>query len=54
MNNDHHVYPVGDLKEHNLTRDCWCRPAVDTDLEMVIHNSMDGREQYETGERRPH
>ena len=50
-----HVYPVDDLREH-VTSDhmgarCWCKPAeeeVNGGL-LVIHNSMDRREEYEQG-----
>jgi hypothetical protein len=44
-----HVMPLDDLREHQLTLECWCRPVLD---EVVIHNSMDGREEYERGERK--
>jgi hypothetical protein len=29
---------------------CWCRPEDDDGV--IVHNSMDGREKYETGERK--
>ncbi len=44
-----HVYPVDDLREHSVT-DCWCQPIDDEGI--VVHNSLDGREQYERGERK--
>jgi len=50
-----HVYPVGDLKEHITdTREgmCWCEPAYDEEYDTYTHNSLDGRERYETGERK--
>lgn len=47
-----HVYPLGDLRDHIVSgTSCWCRPRVDDDDLVVVHNSMDGREKYETGER---
>jgi hypothetical protein len=48
-----HVFPVGDLREHSTDADkpCWCRPVEDDGV--VVHNSMDGREDYETGKRKP-
>ena len=52
-----HVYPIGDLKEHVLEGEvCWCQPTVDRDEvpTIVVHNSMDGRERYETGQREKH
>jgi hypothetical protein len=44
-----HVYPINDLRKHSL-RDCWCRPVDDDGV--IVHNSLDGREQYQTGERK--
>jgi hypothetical protein len=44
-----HVYPVDDLREHAVT-DCWCGPVDDDGI--VVHNSLDGREMYERGERK--
>jgi hypothetical protein len=44
-----HVYPVDDLREHSV-KDCWCGPLDDDGI--VIHNSLDGREMYECGERK--
>lgn len=41
-----HVYPTGDLKEHELSEDCWCRPEV-TEEGVVVHNSLDRRELFE-------
>lgn len=54
--NVHHVYPEGDLKEHVTNeypaRQYWCNPEIE-DVEgggtVVIHNSMDRREEYENG-----
>ncbi len=49
-----HVYPVDDLREHVIEgygEGCWCGARVEDGL--VIHNSLDGREQFETGERKP-
>ncbi len=50
-----HCYPVDDLREHVLEGGtCWCNPVPDADEPTVwVHNSMDGREKYETGELRP-
>ena len=43
-----HVFPLNDLKPHNTeSNDCWCNPEVDDFV--VIHNSMDGREDCEHG-----
>jgi hypothetical protein len=43
-----HVYPVNDLREHSVTN-CWCEPVDDDGI--MVHNSLDGRELYERGER---
>ena len=42
-----HVWPVGDLREHSIALDCWCHPIDDDGV--IVHNSMDGREQFERG-----
>jgi len=45
---DVHVMPVNDLKEHEESRFCACRPVLEKPVEgggtVVIHNSYDGRE----------
>lgn len=46
-----HVYPVNDLREHDLNGNCWCKPTLDEGV--WLHHSMDGREAFETGERLP-
>ena len=49
-----HVYPIKDLREHDTENgiNCWCKPVLDEDYEVIVHNSMDEREKYETGERK--
>jgi hypothetical protein len=50
-----HVYPLGDLREHQVdtdVADCWCCPEEDEGL--ILHHSADGREAYERSERTPH
>lgn len=47
----YHVIPLDDLREHDCNEDCWCRPIEDEGV--YIHNSMDGREKFEIGERKP-
>ena len=49
--NNWHVIPVNDLKPHIDSPKCWCNPFQDDDV--YVHHSMDGREKYETGERKP-
>jgi len=50
-----HVYPLNDLRDHIIEgRDCWCHPEYDEEHDVLIHNSLDGREKYETGELKEH
>jgi hypothetical protein len=44
------VMPVNDYREHEVSDVCWCRPTLDDGV--LIHHSMDRREEYERGERR--
>lgn len=47
-----HVVPMGDLREHEDSPTCWCKPEPDPDEPRVlIHHSMDRREEYEAGRR---
>lgn len=41
-----HVMPMDDLREHSFEA-CWCRPYEDDGV--IVHNSMDLREQFERG-----
>lgn len=51
-----HVVPVSDLKTHviDVTGECWCHPRIEREglSSILVHNSSDGREKYERGERR--
>lgn len=48
-----HIYPLNDLREHDTeSKDCWCHPEVDEDDQLVIHKAMDGREGYESGDKK--
>ncbi len=49
----YHVYPINDLREHSTDTDkpCWCKPREEDGI--IVHNSMDRREEFETGERKP-
>lgn len=49
----YHIVPVNDLREHKLTPECWCRPTPDEEHDVWVHHSLDGREDFETGERLP-
>jgi hypothetical protein len=44
---ERHVIPLDDLKPHVYTIDCWCKPYLDDAI--IVHNSMDRREEYERG-----
>lgn len=48
-----HVLPVNDLREHIESEECWCRPRIEDEPngQVIVHNSMDGRELVERGER---
>lgn len=49
----YHVFPLDDLREHetNDHTSCWCHPTL-TEDGYILHHSMDGREDYESGKRR--
>jgi hypothetical protein len=47
-----HIIPDDDFRPHDVELDCWCHPQEDFDVSGVfIHQSMDGREAFESGER---
>jgi hypothetical protein len=49
-----HVVPNCDLRHHQLDPTCWCNPVQDEDDPLLWgHNSLDQRERYEQGDRRP-
>ena len=44
--------PADDWRPHEMRIDCWCHPTDDDDAPGIyVHHSMDGREEYQTGER---
>lgn len=50
-----HVVPLNDLREHEASITCWCHPTQDEEEPFVIiHNALDQREKYESGELRMH
>jgi hypothetical protein len=52
--NDMHVVPLNDQREHETYGgSCWCRPvlAEGCEGELWVHNSLNGRELFETGQR---
>ena len=47
-----HIVPINDLRPHKTSMDCWCKPKRDEEeSNVIIHNSMDKREEYERDER---
>lgn len=52
---DIHIVPENDLREHEIDKRCWCKPTVDDtgDSMVVVHNSLDGRELTEPGAKLP-
>lgn len=51
MRDKFHVYPVADLRPHKTDGEpCWCKP-VENEYGVIVHNSMDRREEYENGRR---
>lgn len=57
-----HIIPINDLREHEESPNCWCKPKVIDDVgvgvddnpplvDIWVHNSMDRREEYEEGRR---
>ncbi len=44
---EYHILPINDLREHEESVNCWCGPEEDVDG-LIVHNSMDRREDYET------
>ena len=50
-----HIVPVNDTRDHETDGlDCWCNPDYDEWEGLITHNALDGREAYETGQRKPH
>ena len=49
-NGQRHVIPLDDLRPHDESPDCWCRPTEDFEgVGVMVHHALDRREQYETG-----
>jgi hypothetical protein len=44
-NNQWHVIPIDDLREHDPEKGCWCNPMPDqADSDVLIHNALDRRD----------
>lgn len=47
---NYHVTPVGDLKDHVESDECWCNPEIEDIFDdgfppyTVVHKAADGRE----------
>lgn len=52
LTDDRQVFPLNDLREHDLSENCWCKPTL-TEDGVLVHNSADRRELYERGELKP-
>jgi len=48
-----HIIPMDDLRDHCLDCECWCCPGLDEEHWVATHNSADGREDFESGLRKP-
>lgn len=51
LTNPPEVKPIADLRPHDDGMGCWCTPSEADGV--IIHNSLDQRELYERGERKP-
>jgi hypothetical protein len=49
---DWHIIPLNDLRPHEPEMTCWCRPETNED-NVAVHHSMDGREDFQSGARKP-
>lgn len=49
--NKPHIVPTHDTYEHYFV-DCNCVPRLEDDGAIIVHNSYDGRESFETDERK--
>jgi len=51
----YHVIPIGDLREHDASESCWCKPQSDEEEpNVIVHNALDERELHEQGIRKVH
>lgn len=51
--NSWHIVPRNDIREHEISRSCWCNPIMRDDEHdpIWLHNSLDGRENCEDEEK---
>ena len=47
-----HIIPTCDTEPHQLEDTCHCYPFWEESACAYVHNSFDGREAFETGERK--
>lgn len=50
---EEHIIPLEDLRDHDCSGECWCKPEEDDEDPLWVHKSMDGREAFEEGRRMP-
>jgi hypothetical protein len=48
-----HIVPIDDTHDHELSSECWCDPKLDEEHWVATHQSADGREDFESGARKP-
>lgn len=42
------IVPLDDSVPHDdFNEQCWCNPALEADGHILVHNSFDGREDFE-------
>lgn len=54
MSENWHVTPTNDLRKHLDSQACWCNPKIEVQPngnKVIVHNSLDGREKRERGEK---
>lgn len=54
FSSDCHFIPENDIRLHELSPECWCKPVDDHEVDDYVwgHNAKDGREAYETKSRK--
>lgn len=47
-----HIIPLDDIREHSVSSACWCDPH-EVDDGIWVHVAADGRQDFESGKRKP-
>lgn len=53
MDFDCHVFPVDDLRPHEMKRRCWCKPVEEDNQfgqSIWVHNALDRRDKKGTNQ----